>query len=360
MSGNSKSVFSTHVATSVSLQSITKQCVGIDVSKDTLEVCFSQMDSKQEVYCKSTKRFANRLGGWKAMESWMKRFVKADVPLWIVMEATGVYYENVAHYFKGQQYQVCVLLPNKSKSYLQSLNIKTKTDAVEARALAQLGLERKMKLWKGCSGTILTIKRLCREREATQEHIVAANNQLHAHKYEHQPEKKTLQRSAAHIKFLGKQIAEIDRQIQQVLQQDAELKAKVDNVCTIKGVGWLTAVTIIGETNGFDLIENKAQLVSYAGYDVVERQSGSSIKGKTRISKKGNSHIRRALHYPALSAARHEPLLNDLYQRVTERNPKVKMIGLVAVQRKLLVLIYTLFKNNVPFDPNYNKPQQTK
>jgi transposase len=130
----------------------------------------------------------------------------------------------------------------------------------------------------------------------------------------------------------------------------------VDNVCSIKGVGLLTALIVISETNGFELIENKAQLVSYAGSDVVERQSGSSIRGKTRISKKGNAHIRRALHYPALSAVRYEGQLGDLYKRVTLRNPKVKMIGLVAVQRKLLVLIYTLFKKNQPYDPNYAKP----
>jgi len=122
-----------------------------------------------------------------------------------------------------------------------------------------------------------------------------------------------------------------------------DLLRKVDNVCSIKGVAFLTAITIISETNGFELIENKAQLVSYAGFDVVERQSGSSVRGKTRISKKGNSHIRRALHYPALSAVRYEGQLRELYKRVTERNPKVKMIGLVAVQRKLLVLIYTLW-----------------
>lgn len=345
-------------ATSVSAPSIIKQCLGIDVSKDTLVVSFSQIDERQEVCCKATKQFANRLGGWKAMESWMKRFRTASVPLWVVMEATGVYYEGLAYHLKSQQYQVSVLLPNKSKSYLQSLNIKTKTDAVEARALAQMGLERKLKEWRGFSPNLLQIKRLCREREALQEHVTAAANQLHAHKHEHQPSRETLQRAKQHIEFLKKQIAAIDAQIEQTLNQDQDLKAKVDNVCTIKGVGLITALTVIAETNGFDLIENKAQLVSYAGYDVVEQQSGSSIKGKTRISKKGNAHIRRALHYPALSAAMHEPRFKELYERVKERNPKIKMIGMVAVQRKLLVMTYTLFKNNVPYDPKYEIKKQ--
>ena len=355
MATSSISRLPTKPTTTVAPATAIKYCLGIDVSKDYLEVCFSQMDVQQSVKIKATKKFTNRMGGWKALDSWAKRLRKPDIPLWLVMEATGVYYEGVAYYLKSQQYQVAVVLPNKSKSFIQSLNLKTKTDAMEARALAQMGLERKMKPWQGFSAIMLTIKRLCREREALQEHIGAASNQLHAHKYEHNPEKKTLQRAQQHIKFLQKQIQSIDLQIEQTLAQDPDLKAKVDKVCTLKGVGSLTAVTIISETNGFELIENKAQLVSYAGYDVVERQSGSSIKGKTRISKKGNAHIRRALHYPALSAARYDPNLQALYQRVVERNPKAKMVALVAVQRKLLVLIYTLFKKDMEYDPNYAK-----
>lgn len=360
MSTKTQNATSKVLLKAVSPPSIIKQCLGIDVSKDSLEVCFSEMDITQDITCKGTRRFANRIGGWKAMESWMKRFRKDEVPLYLVMEATGVYYENAAHYFQSKAFQVCVLLPNMTKHYLESLNFKTKTDAVEARGLAQLGLERKLKLWRGCSGVMLQMKRLCRERESLQEHLVACSNQLHAHKHEHEPDKKTLRRGEQHIKFLTKQITEVDRHIEQLLGQDPELKQKVANVCTIKGVGLITAVSIIAETNGFDLIENKAQLVSYAGYDVVQRQSGTSVKGKTKISKKGNAHIRRALHYPALSAARYEPHLAALYQRILERNPKIKMIALVAVQRKLLVLIYTIYKKNTPYDPNYQSNNLTK
>jgi transposase len=357
MSRGSNSPSNASHPTSVSPKNLVKQCVGMDVSKDHLDVCFSQMDDQQTIIIKSTKKFANRIGGWRALDAWLKRLSTSELPLWLVMEATGVYYEGAAYFFTSRQYQVAVVLPNKSRSYMQSLNLKTKTDAMEAKALAQMGLERKMKQWRSFSPTMLTIKRLSREREAIQEHLVSTSNQLHAHKHEHQPEKKTLQRAQSLLKFLQKQIKDIDQQIEQTLSQDPELKAKVDRVCTIKGIGMLTAVTIISETNAFELIENKAQLVSYAGYDVVERQSGSSVKGKTRISKKGNAHIRRALHYPALSAARYDPNLKALYQRVVERNPKAKMIALVAVQRKLLVLIYTLFKKNMKYDPNYTNIQ---
>ncbi len=193
----------------------------------------------------------------------------------------------------------------------------------------------------------------CWQRTALKEMRTVVSNQLHAHTHGHSPQKAIVQSMQQHLKFLGKQIKAIETELQKSCSQDSELKEKVDKVCTIKGVGLITALVVISEANGFDLIENKAQLVSYAGYDVVENQSGSSIKGKTRISKKGYSHIRRALHFPALTAARYEPLLEALYQRVCERNPKIKMIGAVAVQRKLLVLIYTLFKKNEPYDPNF-------
>lgn len=345
---------STKKSRPVSTLSLHKHCVGIDVSKDSLEVCFASMDGEQTMRVKASKKFGNRPSGWKALDSWIKRLRTPGLPLWVVMEATGVYYEGLAYHLKTLGYQVAVVLPNKTKSYMQSLNLKSKTDALEARALAQMGLERKMKPWFGFSPTMLTLKHLCREREALQQDLVAASNRLHAHKHEHQAEKKTLQRARQHIKFLQQQIEAIDAQLQITLQQDTDLKAKVDKVCTIKGVSTLTAIIVISETNGFELFENKAQLVSYAGYDVVERQSGASVKGKTRISKKGNAHLRRAMYYPALTAARFNPHLANLYQRVMERNPKTKMIAYVAVQRKLLILIYTLFKKNTAYDPYYN------
>ena len=115
--------------------------------------------------------------------------------------------------------------------------------------------------------------------------------------------------------------------------------------------------TIIAETNGFELIKNKAQLVSYAGYDVVENKSGTSLDSPTRISKKGNSFIRRALYWPAITAVQHEPEFKQLFNSVFEKT-RIPMKAYVAVQRKLLVLIYTLFKKDEAFLPDFknNKP----
>jgi transposase len=317
-----------HMATS-----IIKQSVGIDVSKKELTVCFSNMESGSRIRIISTRTFPNTGAGLKKMDAW------------------------ICSLHKGHTAPLVVLVPNKTKAFAKSLDYKSKTDAIDAKILAQMALERMLPEWEPLTPKMLTIKRLCRERVALQEHKTAAMNQLDAMGSAHDSDKDCLRRSRAHIRFLEKQIKQVEGAIEREVAADAVLKEKVEKVCTIKGVGLVTAATVIAETNGFALIRNKAQLVSYAGYDVVENSSGTSVQGKTRISKKGNSHIRRALHFPALCAVKYLPEMRDLHHRVFDAT-KVKMKGLVAVQRKLLVLIYTLFKTGVAYDPEqYLKTQ---
>jgi transposase len=338
--------------------SIVKQSVGIDVSKKELSVCFSNLEQGQRVRILSTKTFPNTGAGFKKMDAWIGSLRKdASVPLCVLMEATGVYYEDAAYFLKARQHRVVVLLPNKGKAFAKSLGYKSKTDAIDAKILAQMALEREMPEWEPLSPKMLAIKRLCRERVAMQEHKTAAMNQLEAMKSAHESGKDSLKRCGGLIKFLEKQIREVEKAVEQEIAADPVLKEKFDMVCSIKGVGAVTAATVIAETNGFALIRNKAQLVSYAGYDVVENSSGTSVRGKTRISKKGNSHLRRALHFPALCAVKYVPEMKDLYQRVFDAT-RIKLKGMVAVQRKLLVLIYTLFKKGVAYDPEcYLKTQ---
>jgi transposase len=331
-----------------------KYCLGIDVSKDDLGLCLSQTDAQQRVTVKGSRKVENNLRGWKSLQSWHLRFVKdKGLPLSIVMEATGVYYEGLAYFLRDQGFKLSVVLPNQSKHYAKSLNVKTKNDLVDARILAQMGLERNLPEWNGLNPTMRKIKQLCRERDALVKMRTVVSNQLHAHTWGSHPQKAIVQRLQQHIKFINKQIKVIEAEIQKVYLEDADLKQRVDNICIVKGLAPLTVLTVVAEADGFELIRNKNQLVSYAGYDVVQNESGTSLKGKTRISKKGNSHIRRALFFPALAAARFEPSLHALYHRIHERNPKIKIIGAVAVQRKLLVLIYTLYKKNEPYNPNF-------
>ena len=154
------------------------------------------------------------------------------------------------------------------------------------------------------------------------------------------------------IAFLEDQINQIKEDIDLIIASHPELQKKLEKICTIPGVAIMTAVKVIGETNGFNLIRNTKQLVSFAGYDVVTKDSGTSVHGKPHISGKGNKYIRKAMHFPALTSVKFDKNNQDLYKRIEDRTG-IKMKGYTAVQRKLLVLIYVLWKKDEEFDPNY-------
>jgi len=159
------------------------------------------------------------------------------------------------------------------------------------------------------------------------------------------------------IKLFTKQLKELEEQIKNHLESNPEVMQKVENICRIKGVGTLSLATVLAETKGFLLFDNSKQLVSFAGYDVIENQSGKRV-GKTKISKKGNSRIRRILFMPAFTVVKckEAPFLN-LYNR-TFSNHGIKMKSYVAVQKKLLIIIYSLYKNNQPYDTTRQNIQE--
>ena len=331
---------------------IFKQSVGLDISKDTFAACFSQRQADREFRILSSKSFKSTGSALQQFDKWIQKYRCEGVALHFLMEATGVYYEELAYFLNTKGYRVTVLLPNRTAAYAKSLDYKSKTDKIDAQMLAQMSLERNLPKWEPLSSEMLKIKRLSRERAELLDASVVLKNRLHAKKHAYNPLSASLSRSGKSIDFLQKQVTEIEQELAQLVEQDDFLRPRIEQVCSITGVGFITAITIIGETNAFDLFKNKAQLVCYAGYDVIQRQSGSSIQGMTKISGKGNYRIRKALHFPALVIVKSDPNFKALFDRVMERT-QIKMKAYVAVQRKLLVLIYAIFKSNQPYDPKF-------
>jgi transposase len=331
---------------------IIKHIIGIDVSKDSLSVAYGSLDSSQSVRTTSAQVFTNTTVGFKKLLVWANG-QKQDKTLAMsfLMEATGVYYENLAYYLTDHGCSVIVVLPNKAKFFARSLEIKSKTDSLDAIMLAKLGLSRQLSPWKPPTEALRQLKALCREYQAIVESAAQLKNRLHAKKQAYDTSKSILKHLQSQIRFTKSIAKQIRTDIEVLVKKDSVLKEKVDNITTIKGVGLMTAISIIAETNGFSQIRNCKQLASYAGLDVVRNESGS-LQHKTRISRKGNEHIRRAVYMSALSACRYNQRLKNLYDRLCTKN-KPKMVGLIAVARKLLLLIYTLYKNNVPYDPDF-------
>jgi transposase len=154
------------------------------------------------------------------------------------------------------------------------------------------------------------------------------------------------------VKFLNSQEKEIKEDIAVIVKWNLDLQQTINRITTIPGVGALTAVIVLAETNGFELIRNKSQLASYAGLDVKEKQSGTSVKGKPRISKKGNRNLRKSMHLPALTAVKWDDNFREIYAKLISKHG-IKMKALVAIQRKVLELIYVLFKNKTIYDKEY-------
>ena len=331
-----------------------KISVGIDVAKDKFSACIQKCDNGGSVQLVFTKEYKNDKSGFTALSQRVKKHTpknRTDVKVVFVMEATGVYYEQLAYFLCDNGHSVSVQLANKVKHFAKSLNVKTKNDSVDAQVISLTGIERDLRLWQGAKPVWRNLRALTREREALLEEKTMVSNQLSALQSAYEPQEAAVKRFETRKQFLSDQIDEIEKDLREAVKKQPEIAERVKKVCTIKGVEFLTAVTVIAECAGFELFENKAQLVSYAGYDVVENQSGN-FKGKTRISKKGNAHIRRALHFPALSAKTNTPAFKSYADRITDKT-KIPMKGAVAIQRKLLCLIFKLYKTDSFYDENY-------
>lgn len=328
------------------------QSVGIDIAKEKFDACFKERKNGKSVI-KGTKTFKNDSKGFSDFKLWYSKRRKEGSQLVFVMEATGVYYEELAYFLHSKNEAVYVELPQKVKYFAKSLNIKTKTDKVDAKLIADIGLERSssLKSWNPPSEQFKAIRDLCREISQLKKNKSAASSRLHAWNTAHNTIPEVIKAAEEHLEILDELIEKMEELLLERVKQDKQLYEKVERIAQIKGLGIISVTKVIAETNGFLLFNSIRQLVSYAGLDVIQDESGQ-YKGKSRLSKKGNAHLRAALYMPAVTAATHNENLNKFYSRLNEKFIYKKQ-SLVAVMRKLLILIYTLWKTGEDYDPNY-------
>lgn len=334
------------------MKKIVKQVVGIDVAQKALVLCLGRMydDWSPELY--ANKTFANTVKGIEALILWLKKQTVQHIAVRFVMEATGVYHETLAYFLEEKGYEISIVLPNKISNYMRTLDVKTVTDNTASQAITMFGLERKLDIWKRPKEIYRKLRQLTRERDQLVGERTMVKNQLHAEQAEAYPNKSSVKRIKDRIKMLDKQEKEIMKEVAAMIAQDSELQKMIVIICSLPGIGLLTAAVVLAETNGFDLIRNRRQLASYAGFDVIEKQSGTSVKGKPRISKKGNRYLRKAMHCPALTAIRHDERFKAIFARIVLKHG-IKMKAAVAVQRKLLEMTFILYKTGKRFDKDY-------
>lgn len=314
--------------------------LGIDVAKKSFRVALHHQAKVRH------KLFANTPAGFAELSQWLEK--QGLLQVQACLEATGSYSDALARFLHHCGHRVSLVNPARIKAFAQSRLIRTKNDRLDADLIARYCEEAKPEAWTPPPPEITELQALVRHLESLDQTRQQLRNRL--------TDGPQIESVLASLRKLTQQleaeIAEVEQQIEQHIKRHPGLKAQSDLIDSITGLGPKTAAKLLGEIPQLSTYKRVEQVVAYAGLNPKERQSGTSIKGQTRISKTGNARVRKALYLPAVVAMKHNPLIRAFAHRLAARG-LCKMAIVVAVMRKLLHLIFGVIKTGKKFDPGH-------
>lgn len=308
---------------------------GLDISKDVFDV----YDNTDTYY-----QFKNSISGFKKLVKLL------DSNTVCVMEATGYYHVRLAYYLLENNFKVSVVNPLKIKRYIQMELSKIKTDKSDAKKIQLYGKERKPKLWFGQSKTQQESLQLSRLLSVYSKQSTQIKNKIHGETVLGVPSKAVLQSLNRQLKRLEKEISILESKLEKNVK--AEYQQSLTLLKTIPGIGNKTGLMLLVFTDGFHRFESSKELCSYAGITPIIRQSGSSIKGRPRMSKMGNPKLRNLLFMCSFNACKYNKACKALFDRIVAKG-KSKKLALIAVCNKLLKQAFSIVKNGVPYCDHY-------
>ena len=309
--------------------------IGIDISKEKFDVCFSFQ----------YRSYSSRSYSYNA--EGIKLFLK-DVPSdsICIMEATGVYHLRLAYALNKIGVFVSVVNPLSVKNFSSAIMCRTKTDKADARQLVDYARRMELTEWRPTPDGYIRIQQIYRSIELFLSNITQCENQLEAIDSSPVCDSKLCRMLRKHIKTLYKQITQLEKQIEDLIAEDDE--TVIEHVRSVPGVGKKTAIALLTATRGMHGFSNYRQLSSYLGLCPRVYDSGKSVHGKAHICKMGMGWIRKLLYMCAISAARHNRACASLYERLRQKGKAVK-VALIAVVNKLLKQIFAIVKNNCAY-----------
>jgi len=314
--------------------------LGIDVGKEKLDVCLRWPN--RQIF----SQFDNTPAGHQKLLGWMNK--QGVTHAHVCMEATGQYGDGVAEYLYQHGQQVSVVNPARIKHYGNSQLRRNKTDKADAALIADFCESQNPALWSPPPAEFKDLQALVRRLEDLMTARQQEANRLQAGGTT-VPVTVDLQE---HLAFLDQQILKIKRLIQEHIDQHPHLREQRELLDSIPGIGRLTAAKILGEVRSIDDFDDARQLAAYAGLTPENKSSGTSVHKKPRLSKKGNTNLRKALYMPAISAKHHNPIVAAFCKRLSESGLcPMEVIG--AAMRKLLHIVFGVLKHGRPFDPHY-------
>lgn len=311
-----------------------KKYLGIDVSKDVLDV----FDGKESYQIK------NSIPGFKQL---LKLLDSNSI---CVMEATGYYHIRLAYFLLENSQGVSVVNPLKIKRYIQMHLSKIKTDKSDSKMIYNYANSCDPSLWFGASKTQQQSLQLLRLLSVYTKQSTQLKNKIHGEKVLGFP-------SSIVLDSLKRQLSNLELEIKllelELLKNvNSEYKESLTLLKSIPGIGDKTALMLLVFTDGFQRFTSSKELCSYAGITPIIRESGSSVKGRSRISKMGNPKLRNLLFMCSFNACKYNASCKALYDRIIAKG-KSKKLALIAVCNKLLKQAFSIVKNGLPYDPNF-------
>lgn len=320
--------------------------IGIDVSKNKLDCLWLRDLTTGKA---KSKVVSNQPDGYQALMAWAEKHLGCSVAeIGFVMEATGIYHEALAYALSAAGARVAVVNPARIRDYAKSLGERSKNDRRDSYVIAHYGCTQQLTGWQPEPPEVRELKALLARLEAVEKDVQREANRL---------EKATLgQASTVVIDSIRSMYAalqaerqRLERLIDDHIDGHPTLKQDADLLKSIPGIGPVLSRYLM-VTYRSRAFHSAAQMAAYLGVVPVTYESGSSVRGRPRLSKSGSSVIRAKLYLPAVVASRCNRQARELYQRLL-KNGKAKMSALGAVMRKLVHMCFGVLKHQQAYSP---------
>lgn len=312
-----------------------KKIYGIDISKAVFDIYNHDSGHYQ---------LKNDEKGFKQL---LKELPKTAL---VVMEATGYYHYRLAQFLHKNGVSVSVVNPLSVKRFIQMKLAKIKTDKSDAKSICDYGTVNEVPLYNALTEVQSECLQLFRLLDSYVKKSTATKNKIHGEKTLGIPSKTVFSSLNRDLKHLKKEIIILETRLLELVKKDQQQQLTL--LQTIPGIGLKTALFLIVVTDGFKKFESASQLCSYVGITPTIRESGSSVRGRSRISKVGNKKLRNLVFLAALSAYKYNKACKALFDRIVAKG-KSKKLAIIAVANKLLKQAFAIAKSGLPFDANF-------
>lgn len=311
--------------------------LGIDVAKKKLDVCLLASGKPKHKVVDNTQE------GFKKLTAWLTQHIGQE-PLHACLEATNVYSQAVAEYLHDAGHQVSVVNPAQVKAFATTRQTRSKTDQIDAKLIAEFCSLHQPPLWQPPSPAARVLRELVAQRDALITNRTQVENRSQT---QIAP---ALQHSLNHLKYLNDAIKTIQKEIQQHIDNDPDLKRNYDLLDSVPGLGERTIPLLMAYYPQPERFRSAKAAVAFAGLDPRQRQSGSSLLARPCLSKIGHATLRAALYMPAMTALHKTAWGTVFRQRLAAANKPPKLI-IAAMMRKILAVAFGVLQSKTPFRP---------